>query len=241
MEKEAATSAPSTAPGPIAFHRTIRAPAFPAVRTEKGRSRGKLCHATWAGEWIVKEPVRSYLSESREEATRASSCSQSAAISAPAAGQRHTASLPSLARTSLPASAMVLIWTQFGVNHKNVNVKCKVRVMHRGDSAGSSSSAVSLSASLLQRLFNRFFWSVPFERLLSRFVWCCGLIQTHPRLLRAQPIRCRGIVVVEGNLLRPHTTPDRLPPADRRAEISVLIPLWRAAGLSSCAEVLPDH
>uniref|UniRef100_A0A673CI14 Zgc:122979 n=1 Tax=Sphaeramia orbicularis TaxID=375764 RepID=A0A673CI14_9TELE len=36
---------------------------------------------------------------------------------------------------------MVLIWTQFGVNHKNVNVKCKVRMMHRGDSSGSSSSA----------------------------------------------------------------------------------------------------
>uniref|UniRef100_A0A3B3ZKE0 J domain-containing protein n=1 Tax=Periophthalmus magnuspinnatus TaxID=409849 RepID=A0A3B3ZKE0_9GOBI len=35
---------------------------------------------------------------------------------------------------------MVLIWTQFGVKHKNVNVKCKVRVMHRGDSSGSSSS-----------------------------------------------------------------------------------------------------
>uniref|UniRef100_G3PUN1 Zgc:122979 n=1 Tax=Gasterosteus aculeatus TaxID=69293 RepID=G3PUN1_GASAC len=38
---------------------------------------------------------------------------------------------------------MVLIWTQFGVKHKNVNVKCKVRVMHRGDSSGSSSSAES--------------------------------------------------------------------------------------------------
>ncbi|KAM9307325.1 dnaJ homolog subfamily B member 5 [Pholidichthys leucotaenia] len=38
---------------------------------------------------------------------------------------------------------MVLIWTQFGVKHKNVNVKCKVRVMHRGDSSGSSSSADS--------------------------------------------------------------------------------------------------
>lgn len=48
---------------------------------------------------------------------------------------------------------MVLIWTQFGVNHKNVNVKCKVRVMHRGDSAGSSSSAVSASAFLLKGLF----------------------------------------------------------------------------------------
>uniref|UniRef100_A0A668VYY9 J domain-containing protein n=1 Tax=Oreochromis aureus TaxID=47969 RepID=A0A668VYY9_OREAU len=35
---------------------------------------------------------------------------------------------------------MVLIWTQFGVKHKNGNVKCKVRVMHRGDSSGSSSS-----------------------------------------------------------------------------------------------------
>ncbi|XP_072310757.1 dnaJ homolog subfamily B member 4 [Eucyclogobius newberryi] len=38
---------------------------------------------------------------------------------------------------------MVLIWTQFGVKNKNVNVKCKVRVMHRGDSSGSSSSAES--------------------------------------------------------------------------------------------------
>ncbi|XP_006796805.2 dnaJ homolog subfamily B member 5 [Neolamprologus brichardi] len=38
---------------------------------------------------------------------------------------------------------MVLIWTQFGVKHKNGNVKCKVRVMHRGDSSGSSSSAES--------------------------------------------------------------------------------------------------
>ncbi|XP_068430139.1 dnaJ homolog subfamily B member 5 [Clinocottus analis] len=38
---------------------------------------------------------------------------------------------------------MVLIWTQFGVKHKNVNVKCKVRAMHRGDSAGSASSAES--------------------------------------------------------------------------------------------------
>lgn len=46
---------------------------------------------------------------------------------------------------------MVLIWTQFGVNHKNVNVKCKVRVMHRGDSAGSSSSAVSAATSLLEK------------------------------------------------------------------------------------------
>ncbi|XP_035464795.2 dnaJ homolog subfamily B member 5 [Scophthalmus maximus] len=35
---------------------------------------------------------------------------------------------------------MVLIWTQFGMKHKNVNVKCKVRVMHRGDSSGSSSA-----------------------------------------------------------------------------------------------------
>lgn len=38
---------------------------------------------------------------------------------------------------------MVLIWTQFGVKQKNGNVKCKVRVMHRGDSSGSASSAVS--------------------------------------------------------------------------------------------------
>ncbi|XP_077594017.1 dnaJ homolog subfamily B member 5-like [Stigmatopora nigra] len=36
---------------------------------------------------------------------------------------------------------MVLIWTQFGVKHNNVNVKCKVRVMHRGDSSSSTSSA----------------------------------------------------------------------------------------------------
>uniref|UniRef100_A0A8D3A7D7 J domain-containing protein n=1 Tax=Scophthalmus maximus TaxID=52904 RepID=A0A8D3A7D7_SCOMX len=36
---------------------------------------------------------------------------------------------------------MVLIWTQFGMKHKNVNVKCKVRVMHRGDSSGSSSAS----------------------------------------------------------------------------------------------------
>ena len=43
---------------------------------------------------------------------------------------------------------MVLIWTQFGVKHKNVNVKCKVRVMHRGDSSGSSSSAVSTISNL---------------------------------------------------------------------------------------------
>lgn len=49
---------------------------------------------------------------------------------------------------------MVLIWTQFGVKHKNVNVKCKVRVMHRGDSSGSSSSAVSTtSICLLKPLF----------------------------------------------------------------------------------------
>lgn len=40
---------------------------------------------------------------------------------------------------------MVLIWTQFGMKHKNGNVKCKVRVMHRGDSSGSSSSAVSFA------------------------------------------------------------------------------------------------
>ncbi|KAM6986776.1 dnaJ homolog subfamily B member 5 [Aplochiton taeniatus] len=40
---------------------------------------------------------------------------------------------------------MVLIWTQFGVKHKNVNVKCKVRVMHRDDSSGSSSSGESKS------------------------------------------------------------------------------------------------
>ncbi|XP_075958904.1 dnaJ homolog subfamily B member 5 isoform X2 [Anarhichas minor] len=38
---------------------------------------------------------------------------------------------------------MVLIWTQFGVKNKNVNVKCKVRVMHRGDSSGSSESTKS--------------------------------------------------------------------------------------------------
>ncbi|XP_061589276.1 dnaJ homolog subfamily B member 5 [Cololabis saira] len=38
---------------------------------------------------------------------------------------------------------MVLIWTQFGVKQKNGNVKCKVRVMHRGDSSGSASSAES--------------------------------------------------------------------------------------------------
>ncbi|KAM4528541.1 dnaJ homolog subfamily B member 5 [Odontesthes bonariensis] len=38
---------------------------------------------------------------------------------------------------------MVLIWTQFGLKQKNGNVKCKVRVMHRGDSSGSSSSAES--------------------------------------------------------------------------------------------------
>ncbi|KAF7660326.1 hypothetical protein LDENG_00284810 [Lucifuga dentata] len=41
---------------------------------------------------------------------------------------------------------MVLIWTQFGMKHKNVNVKCKVRVMHRGDSSGSSSSAESIKS-----------------------------------------------------------------------------------------------
>ncbi|XP_041825072.1 dnaJ homolog subfamily B member 5 [Melanotaenia boesemani] len=41
---------------------------------------------------------------------------------------------------------MVLIWTQFGVKHKNGNVKCKVRVMHRGDSSGSSSSAESIKS-----------------------------------------------------------------------------------------------
>ncbi|XP_068191632.1 dnaJ homolog subfamily B member 5 [Antennarius striatus] len=38
---------------------------------------------------------------------------------------------------------MVLIWTQFGVKNNNVNVKCKVRGIHRGDSSGSSSSAES--------------------------------------------------------------------------------------------------
>ncbi|KAF3848592.1 hypothetical protein F7725_015089 [Dissostichus mawsoni] len=38
---------------------------------------------------------------------------------------------------------MVLIWTQFGMKQKNGNVKCKVRVMHRGDSSGSSSSGES--------------------------------------------------------------------------------------------------
>lgn len=119
--------------------------------------------------------------------------------------------------------------------------ECQCEMQSAGHAPRGQRGLVVISGESFQRLFNRFFWSVPFERLLSRFVWCCGLIQTHPRLLRAQPIRCRGIVVVEGNLLRPHTTPDRLPPADRRAEISVLIPLWRAAGLSSCAEVLPDH
>ncbi|XP_076018182.1 dnaJ homolog subfamily B member 5 [Genypterus blacodes] len=41
---------------------------------------------------------------------------------------------------------MVLIWTQFGVKHKNVNVKCKVRVMHRGDSSGSASSAEGIKS-----------------------------------------------------------------------------------------------
>ncbi|KAK7896486.1 hypothetical protein WMY93_021811 [Mugilogobius chulae] len=41
---------------------------------------------------------------------------------------------------------MVLIWTQFGVKSKNVNVKCKVRMMHRGDSSGSSSSAESVKS-----------------------------------------------------------------------------------------------
>uniref|UniRef100_A0A3Q3W1Q7 J domain-containing protein n=1 Tax=Mola mola TaxID=94237 RepID=A0A3Q3W1Q7_MOLML len=40
---------------------------------------------------------------------------------------------------------MVLIWTQFGVKQKNGNVKCKVRVVHRGDSSGSSSSESSRS------------------------------------------------------------------------------------------------
>ncbi|XP_056146899.1 dnaJ homolog subfamily B member 5 isoform X2 [Lampris incognitus] len=40
---------------------------------------------------------------------------------------------------------MVFIWTQFGVKHKNVNVKCKVRVMHRDDSSSSSSSGSSRS------------------------------------------------------------------------------------------------
>uniref|UniRef100_A0A672IB89 Zgc:122979 n=1 Tax=Salarias fasciatus TaxID=181472 RepID=A0A672IB89_SALFA len=39
---------------------------------------------------------------------------------------------------------MVLIWTQFGVKHKNVNVKCKVRVMHRGDNSKKWSSTAAL-------------------------------------------------------------------------------------------------
>ncbi|XP_046901380.1 dnaJ homolog subfamily B member 5 [Hypomesus transpacificus] len=40
---------------------------------------------------------------------------------------------------------MVLIWTQFGVKNKNVNVKCKVRPMHRDDSSNSTSSGESKS------------------------------------------------------------------------------------------------
>lgn len=32
------------------------------VREGKGRSRGKLGHTAWVGEWIVKEPERPYLS-----------------------------------------------------------------------------------------------------------------------------------------------------------------------------------
>lgn len=89
-EKEAATSAPISAPRPIAWRRTTRTPASPAGRKERGRSRGKLCHAPWAGEWIVKEPVRRYLRERAEE-SRHSQQLQSH-FSTSAAGQRQSAS-----------------------------------------------------------------------------------------------------------------------------------------------------
>uniref|UniRef100_A0A3Q2QFG1 Zgc:122979 n=1 Tax=Fundulus heteroclitus TaxID=8078 RepID=A0A3Q2QFG1_FUNHE len=56
---------------------------------------------------------------------------------------------------------MVLIWTQFGVKQKNGNVKCKVRVMHRGDSSGSSSSAVSTPPSRSRKDFYKVLGVLP--------------------------------------------------------------------------------
>lgn len=142
----------------------------------------------WAGERIVKEPVWRYLTESRGEPRQRA---------APVRAQRFqhqrartaTRSLPILRGNALPASAMVLIWTQFGVNHKNVNVKCKVRVMHRGDSAGSSSSAVSVSTSLPPQLYIYYACVSNWTDASHRASVAAGSFkQPVLRLLRVQPI-----------------------------------------------------
>lgn len=117
---------------------------------------------------------------------------------------------------------MVLIWTQFGVKHKNGNVKCKVRVMHRGDSSGSSSSAVS---TFLFVLITRFITSNSFESNLyplcvSKTVctgislcsivtyFCyCGFIQMQASLILVQPIAAENLCRWGGKSYAPHRTP----------------------------------
>lgn len=81
MEKEAETSAWSS-PESQWFRKDT---GIPCRAWGNRRCRGKLGHAAWAGEWIVKELPRRYLSESREELqTRRSPSEREEANSAPA-------------------------------------------------------------------------------------------------------------------------------------------------------------
>lgn len=67
MEKEAATSALIITGAPIALHGAQWGHRHPLPCWGNGRIRGKLGHAAWVGECIVKELPRWYLTESRGE------------------------------------------------------------------------------------------------------------------------------------------------------------------------------
>lgn len=139
MEKEAATSAWSSAELQWVFTEQTEDTGIPYCASGNGWIRGKLGHAAWAGERIVRSCSGSIYKRAEESSDRTnSSPALRSDFSTIATGQRHVAP-----HNFCTFVIMVLIWTQFGVKHKNVNVKCKVRVMHRGDSSGSSSSAVS--------------------------------------------------------------------------------------------------
>ncbi len=109
MEKWAATSAWCSSHSAAASSVDWWARGIPSRVRGEWACSGKLGHAAWAP--CVE---RGYKSSSRAAGDAADSSS--------------SAQLTLTGSRSISISIMVLIWTQFGVKHKNV--KCKVRVIH---------------------------------------------------------------------------------------------------------------
>lgn len=110
MERWAATSAWCSSYSAAASSVDWWARGIPSRVRGEWACSGKLGHAAWAP-WVE----RGYKSSSRAAGDAADSSSNSSGARLTLTGTNSN-------------STMVLIWTQFGVKHKNV--KCKVKVIH---------------------------------------------------------------------------------------------------------------